>query len=224
MARGENGNNLRVQLFTEFLDTGNEGQDFNIIDEVKFYEHLNDLERERAAATARRLDTAQLLKEVEDEIAAKRAKEDERAAQQQKKVLALEEELYKLRKEAPALNEKDRKTNEKKQKQVEKQIELQKKRNDAEKKFLEYADKAADRHPKSDEYATARKSGKEVFAAGLADLNFKEMFAGAKKALTGGEVGFGGVIKSLDTMVNKLGELGSKLDSTIEEIVKYKSD
>lgn len=70
----------------------------------------------------------------------------------------------------------------------------------------------------------AQEQGTKIFKDGLHNLNFKEMFDGAKLGLTGGESGRAGVLKALDTMTSTLADLVKKLDKSIEEIARYKSD
>ena len=62
--------------------------------------------------------------------------------------------------------------------------------------------------------------GKEMMKEG----NLKQKVQGAGMWLSGGHDGGGAFVHAIDKIVSSVGDLVKKLDSSVQEIVNYKSD
>ena len=120
------------------------------------------------------------------------------------------------------------KSDEKRLKQLEKRKKILEQAQAIEKKTAEIVSKYEEdmnaRKAKKQASKEAKEKGGELLADGWQSGDFKEMMDGFMLKLTGGESGFAGVTKAIDSMVAGLADLAKKLDKSVQEIASYKSD
>ena len=113
-------------------------------------------------------------------------------------------------------------------KQLEKRLALVKTAQEVEKKTQEVVKKYSEDMEARERLRNAQKQaqaeGKKLVDDGLKSGDFKQTLAGLKLELTGGQTGFAGVVKSIDTMTHALAGVLKSLNKSIEEIASYKSD
>ena len=184
------------------------GLEFNNIE--KFYDQIKADSAEWAKNTYDTEVRLKALQEIGDEI--KQQKADE---------LAYERERYKLNVQIENLKSK----NDKQSKKRIKDLEAQKKIAET---IYNFNKKNAELKKEQEATEKARKEAEDTGMQMMKEGNLKEKIAGFKLWATEGQEGAKGVgrgiEKGLDKILSKIGDLVKKLDSSIEEIVQYKSD
>lgn len=165
-----------------------------------------------------------LAKAIQDVTENTYYKEQEALAKEfkrKKEIAALELKIIKVR-------ESDSKRKDKDLKKLEKQLALLKQTQTVEAKTEEilkkYEDERELRKRAKKAQSDAQDAGKELFKDSLSSGDISGIIDGLKLSLTGGLSGGSGFLKSIDTIVSGISAISKKLDKTIEEIVKYKSD
>lgn len=210
---------LNAKLST-FFEEGTKDNSFQIQNlklesQLAFFEAIKKEEEKITQEKEKQLSTEEMMRQISEDRAEKRNKQLEKEFKRTKEIKALEISIIEAKS----------KHNKEEEKKLTKRLENLKKVQEIEKATQEIIDKYSEdrelRQRRRDAIREAQSEGKKL----LKDAqSFSEFTDGLALALTGGLSGGTGFAKAIDTIISGLSDISKKLDKTIEEVIRYKSD
>lgn len=189
-------------------------KEFSDQNKLDIWKAINEEVKTNIELNRQNLSLEQMFKDLAEDREEKQNKLDRAEYNRRKKLADLELKLIK------AKQEHDKKA----QKNINDEIKLLEKKFNLERKAEAEKDEREARRELNKQIKETQKEGKELISQGWREGNLSDIIKGAKDALTGGLTGGAGLLKGIDTIVSGLADISKKLDRSIEEIVKYKSD